>query len=65
MSISLGNASVKGHSDKALLIKIDDEDYARWIPKSVIHADSEVYKADSEPGELIVEEWWAEKEGLT
>ena len=33
-----------------------------WVPKSVIHDDSEVFAADDE-GTLIVFEWWAEKQG--
>jgi hypothetical protein len=33
-----------------------------WIPQSVIHDDSEVYKAGTE-GSLVVKYWFAEKEG--
>lgn len=63
---NLGAAEVvPGRSTaKALLVQIADEDEPRWIPKSVIHEDSEVYRSDSEPGTLVVERWWAEKEGL-
>ncbi len=36
-----------------------------WIPKSMIHDDSEVYDAkDNSSGKLVVKLWWAEKEGL-
>ena len=34
-----------------------------WVPKSVIHDDSEVYELGHE-GKLVVQEWFAEKEGL-
>lgn len=34
-----------------------------WIPKSVIHDDSEVY-ADKTSGRLVVARWFAEKEGI-
>jgi hypothetical protein len=30
----------------------------------VIHDDSEVWAEDSEPGEMVVEQWFADKEGL-
>ena len=48
-------------SDLSLLVKIDDQEI--WIPKSTIHDDSEVYKADTE-GTLIISEWIAEKKEL-
>ena len=37
-----------------------------WVPKSVIHDDSEVYdmKDGAGPGKLVVLRWFAEKEGL-
>jgi len=54
--------TAKRETDKALLVEFDDgED--RWVPKSQIHDDSEVYAADTE-GTLIVKRWWAQKEGL-
>jgi hypothetical protein len=34
-----------------------------WIPKSQIADESEVYKLDTD-GELVITEWFAEKEGL-
>jgi hypothetical protein len=46
----------------ALLIQFDDRT-EKWIPKSVIHDDSEVFK-DGDTGELVVKNWFAEKEGL-
>ena len=33
-----------------------------WIPKSVVHDDSEVYLENHE-GEMVVEQWFAEKQG--
>lgn len=32
-----------------------------WVPKSVIHDDSEVYEKGGE-GKLVVKTWWAQKE---
>ena len=48
-------------TEKALLCQIEDEEH--WIPKSVIDDDSEVWK-DGQEGELVIAEWWAEKNGL-
>jgi hypothetical protein len=48
-------------TDKALLVNIDKKEH--WCPKSAIHDDSEVYKANTS-GKLVVKQWWAEKEGL-
>jgi hypothetical protein len=33
-----------------------------WVPQSVVHDDSEVYKEGDE-GKLVVQLWFAEKEG--
>lgn len=48
---------------KAIRVRLAN-DALRWIPFSVIHADSEVY-GESDSGNLIVLSWWASKEGLT
>ena len=49
-------------TDKAILVRIQD-DLELWIPQSVVHDDSEVWKEDDE-GTLIVAGWFAEKNGL-
>lgn len=50
-------------SGKALLIDIEGEE--KWIPKSVIHDDSEVFDdEDNKEGMLVLKDWWAEKEKL-
>jgi len=49
---------------KAIQVRFDDNLATEtWIPKSVIHDDSEVY-AEGHTGELVVARWFAEKEGL-
>lgn len=48
-------------TDKALRVKIDGEEY--WVPRSVIHDNSEVYRKDH-TGKLVVPEWWAIEKGL-
>jgi hypothetical protein len=35
-----------------------------WIPKSVLHDDSEVFE-DGGTGAVIVHRWWADQEGFT
>jgi hypothetical protein len=47
----------------ALLVRCKELASAIWVPKSVIHDDSEVWKPFTN-GNLIVSRWWAEKRGL-
>ena len=49
--------------DTVKAIKVTVEGKVRWIPKSLIHDNSEVYKKGTE-GKLVVPQWWAEEEGL-
>lgn len=63
MPTNLGYAEVKRESDKAILVEIADIDTeAVWIPKSVIHDDSEVWE-DEQDGDLVVKDWYAKKQG--
>lgn len=63
---SLGQGKVLRETDKAILFENTD-DKQLWVPKSVIHDDSEVWADadDKREGELIVKQWWAEKNGHT
>jgi len=45
---------------KALLVEVEGEE--RWVPKSCIHDDSEVWKEGDE-GTLALMGWFAEKDG--
>lgn len=47
---------------KAIQVQ-DAKGNSKWIPQSVIHDDSEVYRTNTS-GRLVVAFWWAEKEGL-
>jgi hypothetical protein len=60
--VHLDDVEAKVETYKALLCAIEGEE--RWVPKSVIHDDSEVYSMKNNTGTLVVERWWAEKEGL-
>lgn len=46
---------------KAILVRRGDDE--KWVPKSQVTADSEVY-AEGHVGKLVVTAWFAEKEGL-
>lgn len=61
--VNMGAAKRKGSSDKALRVYIEKLGADTWVPKSVIHDDSEVYDGGDGEGDLVVETWWAEKEG--
>ena len=62
---NLGHATPIRQTAKALLVRLDADLCEHWIPLSVIHDDSECYSMKSGPGDLIVERWFAEKEGLS
>ncbi len=48
-------------TDKALLLKIDDEEI--WVPRSMV-ADGDDYEAGDEDVTISVTEWFANKGGL-
>jgi len=57
------NSKVIRDTGKALLVEIEGEEH--WIPHSQIHDDSEVFDAeDNSEGMLVVQFWFADKEGL-
>jgi len=56
------NVTVKRETAQAILAVLEDGT-EKWIPKSAIAEESEVYEMETE-GTLIVAQWFAEKEGL-
>jgi hypothetical protein len=54
---------VKAETDKALLVRLETGDEV-WVPKSVIHDDSEVFDTENAAGTLVVASWWAKNRGL-
>lgn len=60
-AVAIDDVACISESAKAIQVLIDGE--RKWIPKSVIHDDSEVYRND-DFGTLVLKEWFAEKEGL-
>ncbi len=54
-------------SNKAIQVVMLDTGDIKWIPKSVIHTDSEVYEkpdVGNGAGKLVVHTWFAEQENL-
>jgi hypothetical protein len=64
MPINLGPAEPLRETERALLVVLESDGSERWVPKSVIDDDSECYSTRGGAGDLIVAQWWAEKEGL-
>jgi hypothetical protein len=61
--LTIGEAEAKRTTDKAVLVWLLDDGEEIWVPKSVIHEDSEVHDT-GDAGDLIVQRWWAEANGL-
>jgi len=59
---SLGDGKALRETDAAVLVELETGE-EKWIPKSCLHDDSEVWKAN-QAGDVVVKTWWAEKEGL-
>jgi hypothetical protein len=60
-------AEVLRGTAKALYCKIQvtkTSSVDMWIPKSVIHEDSEIHDETTRTGKLVLKQWWAVKEGL-
>lgn len=62
--ISWGIVYVSKETSAALLVQgIDLQEDQKWVPKSVIHGRSEIKgSSKSGDGELIVLEWWDNRE---
>ena len=54
------NVNAIRETESGLLVVINSAEH--WIPKSQIHDDSEVYKADTD-GTLVITRWFAEQRG--
>ena len=60
-TVEIEDVTVEAETDLALLCIIEEKQ--RWIPKSVVHEDSEV-SGEGDSGTVIIMRWFAEKEGL-
>jgi hypothetical protein len=63
--VGAGKVIRESDSGLALLVELEDLGDRVWIPKSVLHDDSEVFdNADNATGKVVVKQWFAEKNGL-
>ena len=62
--VSLGQGKALRNSQSGLALEVKFHDCTRWIPKSVIHDDSEVWQTGQE-GKVVVSESWADAKGLS
>jgi hypothetical protein len=60
--VSLGEGKALRETEKALLVSLESGE-EKWLPKSQIHDDSEVWEV-GQSGDVVVKKWFAEKEGL-
>ena len=68
-TVEFENVYVVGETQMALRVElmVPGQKHSRtlWIPKSVVHSDSEVFDNDrNSEGRLVLKQWFAEKEGL-
>lgn len=61
--VTIRGCKAVNESAKALLVRCGDWEADKWIPKSVITDDSEVFARDGD-GDLVIAGWFARKEGL-
>lgn len=61
----VGFGCVLKETDKALLVEFEDIHGEMWVPKSQIHADSELgsWSDGGDEGVVQVTEWYAKKKG--
>lgn len=62
-TFSVEDVVIERETHLAVLVRIDGDDDPVWVPKSVIHDNSEIWKAGQEPGTLVVHAWWAHRQG--
>ena len=60
-TVELEDVTIEAETDLALLCNIGARKH--WIPKSVVHEDSEV-SSEGDTGTIVLIRWFAEKEGL-
>lgn len=59
--VIIADVEATAESEKAILVSVEGDEV--WVPKKIIHDDSETYKKGTS-GNLIVQKWWADKNKL-
>lgn len=65
-SVGLGYGTVVADTGVAIRVELENkagETYLLWIPKACLHDESEIHEVQDE-GEVFVQRWWADKEGI-
>jgi hypothetical protein len=60
-TVEIDDVTVEAETDLALLCSVENKKH--WIPKSVVHEDSEV-QSEGDTGTIVIIRWFAEKHGL-
>lgn len=67
-TVTIAGALVVHATDRAILVQVGGTFGDKlWVPKSVVHDDSDVWDNTPDargPGDLLIAAWFAEKEGL-
>lgn len=58
-TVVLSDAVCLRESERAIYVRALDTCF--WVPNSVVHDDSEVYRA-SDTGKLVLMEWWVRQQ---
>jgi hypothetical protein len=58
----LGDGKITRETDKAVKAELEDGREI-WIPKSVIHDDSEAWDRENNEGTIVCKRWWMERNG--
>ncbi len=62
--VRIEDAEVRAETTKAILVASPRLFKEEWIPKSVIHDDSEVWKMGQAKGLVFVAEWFMDTNGI-
>ena len=60
-TVEIDDVTVEAETDLALLCSVEDKKH--WIPKSVVHEDSEV-QSEGDSGTIVIMRWFAEEQGF-
>jgi hypothetical protein len=58
-TVAIDGAKCLRESKRAIFVRALDQTF--WVPQSVVHADSEVYRENDE-GNLVLMQWWVRQQ---